>query len=70
MLVCVDQLVSSPKWQTLGQREDQFHCVDVGFEKPVNHPKKDEKQAVGMDLELRGEGCCYESGCRHCPDGV
>lgn len=50
------QLVSSPRWQTLRQGGTKFHCVDVEFEKPVNHPKKDVEQAVGTDLELGSEG--------------
>lgn len=53
---CVAQLVSSPRWQTLRQGGTKFHCVDVEFEEPVNHPKEDVEQAVGMDLELGGEG--------------
>lgn len=35
----------------------RFCFVDVEFEKPVNHPGEDVKQAVGnVDLELRGRG--------------
>lgn len=34
----------------------EFHFVDVEFEKPVSHPRKDVKQAAGgVDVELRGE---------------
>lgn len=55
MLGC-GSVVSSPRWQTLGQGRTKFHHVDVEFEKPVNHPKKAARQAVGMDLELRAEG--------------